>query len=141
MYESDIFDQAVFGPLAAPRSATAAARPGEENPNAPERQQMDLDMLIHQSQLSFNGLCAADKLARVQAYERGYRVEIGNQRFAFDMGAFKKLMQDDNEGVDLAFSDELATYEPAEGLVRKSKVPLWVIRPVGASVVVLQRIW
>lgn len=137
MYDHDIFDDAVFSSMLEPRRAIASHASGE-NPAAPERQTMDIDTLIHQSMLNFTGLMAADKGARVVAYERGYRVEFGSQRMAFD---FRSLMQEDNEGVDLAFSDELAGYEPEEGLVRKSKIPLWVLRPVGNRVVVIQRVW
>jgi hypothetical protein len=139
MYEADVFDAAVFGKLTAPRAATASLKP--EGGQEIEPQGSDIDALIHQSMLSFNGLLASDKAARIHAFERGYRVELGSQRLAFDMGSFRKLLEDDNEGVDLAFSDELATYQPEEGLVRKSKVPLWVIRPVGTKVVTIQRIW
>ena len=141
MYDPDVFDTAVFRAMDAPRSAIAAARPGEENHLATMRQQDDLDALIHQSMLSFNGLMAADKGARVVAFERGYRVELTNQRIAFDMSGLKSLLARDNEGVDLSFSDELATYEPEDGLLRKSKVPLWVLRPVGNRVVLIQRIF
>ena len=137
MYENDLFDAAVFSPLLAPRAAQASAGSGQ----ASSRQEGDLDALIHQSMLDFSSLMAADKSTRVHAFDRGYRVELGNQRIAFDMGSFKSLLEHSNQGVDLTFSDDLASYQPEEGLVRKSKVPLWVLRPVGGSVVVIQRVW
>lgn len=133
MYENDVFDTAVFGPMLAPRSASAS-RDGSPG----DRQRMDLDALIHESMLSFTSLMAADKMARIDSLDQGYRVEFGNMRVAFD---FKSLMEQDNQGVDLAFSDELAGYQPEEGLVRKSKIPLWVIKNLGKSVVLIQRIW
>ena len=143
-YEHDVFDDAVFGTLLLPRSARVSARPTdreEANPAEPERQEMDLDVLVHQSMLSFSGLMASDRAARVVALDRGYRVELGNQRFAFDMGQFRHLLEEDNPGIDLSFSDELVNYQPEDGLVRKSKTPLWVLRPMGAKTVVIERIW
>lgn len=143
-YSEDLFDDAVFGGISAPRSARASVvqNSGETfNPEAPERQRMDLDALVTLSGLSFSSLMAADKTARVHAVPRGYRIELGSARFAFDMGAFRDLLSGDNEGVDLSFSDELASYTPEEGLVRKTKIPLWVLRPVGSKTVLIQRIW
>lgn len=134
MYENDVFDAAVFGTMLAPRRA--AASQGELSPA--DRQRTDLDSLIHESMLNFSSLMAMDKTARIDNLDQGYRVEFGNMRVAFD---FKNMMEQDNQGVDLAFSDELAGYQPEEGLVRKSKVPLWVLRPMGNKVMVIQRIW
>lgn len=140
MYENDVFDQAVFGPLSAPRAAKASAR-ASGAPDQIDRQRDDLDALIAQSMLNFTSLQAADKGSRVTAFDRGYRIELGNQRLAFDMGAFRNLLEQDNPGIDLTFDDALASYAPDPDLIKKSRVPLWVLKPLGGTSLLIQRMW
>ena len=149
MYDSDIFDEAVFGTLqrrAAPRSARASLPGYQDAPGAdvPEAQRTDFDCLVNQGLLTLTALLNADKATRVQGFERGYRIELGSAlatRIAFDRRSFKSLIEADNPDVDLTFSDDLVNFEPEPDLVKKSKVPLWVLSPLGSKTILLKRIW
>lgn len=140
----DPFEEAVFGSLAAAvRRSAVASLPGRDSKpaDAPEAQRADFDALLHQSMLNFTALLHADQSTRIHALDRGYRVELGSMRLAFDASSLRSLMAADNPGVDLAFDDEMVNFEPEADLVKKSKVPLWVLRPVGAKTILIQRIW
>lgn len=71
--------------------------------------------------------------------ERGYIVRTaGRQHIAFS--DLRQYLMADNR-VDLKFSDELMAFEPGEDLIKKSKVPLWVVKPLGEGTVAIERVW
>lgn len=43
--------------------------------------------------------------------------------------------------IDLEFDPALVGFEPPEGLLKKSKNPLWVMKPVDGKTVMIERLW
>lgn len=74
----------------------------------------------------------------VEATEKGYILRgAAIRREAFNL---RQYLMADNQ-VQLKFSEELLNYEPEDELVKKSQVPLWVIRPVRDGAVMIERVW
>ena len=89
--------------------------------------------------MNFKGLQKADAYANIVQMGRGYNVRLSKPHLAFNM---RDILSQDNPGIDLRFSEDLLEYEPDEEIVLKSKIPLWVIKPMdGGNTVSIQRIW
>lgn len=43
--------------------------------------------------------------------------------------------------IELELDEEITNFEPEDGLVYKSKAPLWVLKKTSNNSVVIQRIW
>ena len=121
-----LFEDTVFANIAKGRSRSA--RSGDTH----------FEDLVAQELLGFASLKQADHGARIASVERGYRIELSNTRVAFD---FMALMAQDNPAINLEFTEDLLNYKPDEELVRKSKVPLWVIQQIGPRSVIIKRMW
>ena len=52
-----------------------------------------------------------------------------------------RFIQADNGMVPLNFDDGLIDYEPEQGLIHRSSVPLWVLRASKDGTVVISRVW
>lgn len=122
-----LFEDAVFSKISSGKSRTA-------------RQNADTQFedLVARELLNFTALRTADRNLRVAATEYGYRVDFSRSRVAFD---FMSLMAQDNPEINLEFTEDLLNYKPDEELVRKSKVPLWVIQQIGPRSVIIKRMW
>jgi hypothetical protein len=100
---------------------------------------VEFNQEVDNNLLNFDDLRKRDKSAKIVQMQKGYMVKLGKSHLAFDMGS---ILSDKNPGVDLRFSEDLLEYEPDEELIVKSKVPLWVIKPIeGGSTVSIQRVW
>lgn len=62
-------------------------------------------------------------------------------RQAFDLSALFEDLTADNDASVLRFSENYVDYEPEPGLVKLSKVPLWVVSPTSATQVAINRVW
>lgn len=122
-----LFEDAVFGAIAKGKSRVARVAA-----------EVDFENLVTAELLNFAALKAADQNMRIAAVERGYRVDFSRARVAFD---FMNILSRDNPSVSLEFTDDLLNYTPDADLVRKSKVPLWVIQQVGPQSVIIKRMW
>lgn len=128
---SDLFEDQVFEGLTAKRKRTAA---------------MDHD---------FNTLVFTTAKAKagveVKETRNGYLVTFGRQTAA--SGGRQRVgsrqitarqvaayIASDNP-VKLKFTDDFFYFEPDEDLIHKSKLPLWVVRPVGNNTVSIERTW
>lgn len=68
-----------------------------------------------------------------------YNINLTQPHLALSM---KQVIAFDNSNIELMFSDEFMDFEPDEELIMKSKVPLWVIKPMGGGRRVhIQRMW
>lgn len=119
-----LFEDAIFDRLARSRSRTA-------------RSSESFQDIISHEMLNFTQLLARDRSTRIRSHERGYRVDFSN-RIALD---FIDLLTADNPAVNLEFTQDLLNYQPNADLIKKSKVPLWVIKQVGPQSVTIQRMW
>lgn len=123
----DPFEEAIFTGLANTSARTAKK-------TAP----LDLTARL-QPALSFDHLKqAAHGRIRVAFTESGYHINLGTQMIAADL---RKLLAQDNPGIQLEFTEDFNNYEPNPDLIKKSKVPLWVIKPTGTQSVLIQRMW
>lgn len=97
------------------------------------------DTEVTKNLLNFGALRERDKKASIVQMGKGYTVRLSKPHLAFDM---ENLLSRSNPGIDLRFSEDLLEYEPDEELVLKSKIPLWVIKPMdGGNTVSIQRVW
>ena len=85
--------------------------------------------------LKFDTLKKKDSKAKIVATDYGYSVKLSRPHLAFNMCS---ILAEDN--MDLNFTQELMEYDPDEELIRKSAVPLWVVKSKGNNVMI-QRIW
>lgn len=91
------------------------------------------------SVLNFNGIKSRDPQAKIIQNEFGYDVRLSKPHLAFD---FCNYMREDNQDVNIMFTNDLLEFEPEEELIHKSKIPLWVICPLeGGSRVLIKRAW
>jgi len=95
---------------------------------------------VAETMLSFDSLKKKDPRAIIKCHKAGkYEIQLSRQHLALSM---KEIVAFDNSNIELMFSDDLMQFEPDEDLIIKSKVPLWVIKPMaGGSKVVIQRMW
>ncbi|MFA5071359.1 MAG: hypothetical protein WC511_03260 [Candidatus Pacearchaeota archaeon] len=90
--------------------------------------------------LKFDALKKKDPKAKIfQTMDGTYDIRLSRPHIAFD---FSTLMQEDNQDVDLMFTDDLLEFEPEDEMIHKSKIPLWVICPLeGGNRVLIKRAW
>lgn len=89
--------------------------------------------------LNFDSLKKQDPSVKITQNENGYDVRLSRPHLAFD---FSTMMQEDNQDVNLMFSNDLLEFEPEDELIHKSKIPLWVICPLeGGNRVLIKRAW
>lgn len=94
---------------------------------------------VNKNILNFKELKRKDPKVKVTQVNRGYKVKLSKPHLAFSIN---ELLSGDNPDIDLSFSEDLLEYTPDDELVKKSKVPLWIIKPVdGGSSVYIQRLW
>jgi len=94
---------------------------------------------VRSNLLNFDNLKSKDCNARITQVGGGYQVKLSRPHLAFSM---KDLLSESNPGIDLKFSEDLLDYEPDEDLIIKTKIPLWVIKPMaGGNTVSIQRVW
>lgn len=91
---------------------------------------------VQRNLLKFDTLKKKDPKAKITRTAYGYSVNFSKQNLALDL---IQLLAEDNKDVDLQFSQDLLEFEPDEELIHKSKVPLWVIKPVSGNKVMIQR--
>jgi hypothetical protein len=128
---SDLFEDQVFEGLTAKRKRTAAV-------------DHDFNTLVFTTAKEKAGV-------QVQETDKGYLVTFG--RAATASGGRQRVgsrqvtarqvaayIASDNP-VNLKFTDDYFYFEPEEGLIHKSKLPLWVVRPVGGNAVAIIRTW
>lgn len=125
----DFFDDAVFGKLS--RFIKQVRRTAYSDSN--------FSTEVVESCLKFDALKQRDPQARIFQTEQGYDIRLSKSHLAFD---FCNYMQEDNQDVNLIFTNDLLEFEPDEELMHKSKIPLWVICPLqGGSRVLIKRAW
>lgn len=89
--------------------------------------------------LNFKDLKLKDIKADITQTKGGYNIKLSKPHLAFDM---RSILRRGNPGIDLKFSEDLLEYERDDDLILKSKIPLWVIKPMdGGNVVSIQRVW
>jgi hypothetical protein len=54
--------------------------------------------------------------------------------------AFSRSLLADNT-IDLHFSEDMVDYKPEDGLINKSKLPLWVIQSGVDGTLAIERVW
>lgn len=123
-----IFEDAVFDGMRHKKSKTAKQSVG-----------VDLGSEIKKNVLRFDTVFKKKRTARVVPVDSGeYRVYGLDKVLAY---GFLETIKDDNRNVNFEFTEDLMNFEPDEDLVKKSKVPLWVIQPLNAQSVLIKRIW
>lgn len=126
---SDLFESSVFNKLS--KSFMKKGRTAFSDAN--------FSAEVFSNVLKFDALKKKDPSLKIVQNEMGYDVRLSKPHVAFD---FCELMKEDNEDVNLCFSDDLLEFEPEEELIHKSKVPLWVICPLeGGTRVLIKRAW
>lgn len=94
---------------------------------------------VIKSVLKFDGIKSRDPQAKIIQNEFGYDVRLSKPHLAFD---FCNYLKEDNQDVNIMFTNDLLEFEPEEELIHKSKIPLWVICPLkGGSRVLIKRAW
>lgn len=127
----DVFEKCVFGKMSKgfKKKRHTAFSFGSDN----------FETEITKNLLNFSGLRKKDKQASICSMDKGYQIKLSKPHLAFDM---QEILSKNNPGIDLKFSEDLLEYDPDEELILKSKVPLWVIKPMkGGNVVSIQRVW
>lgn len=126
---SDIFESSVFNKLS--KAIMQKRRTAFSDAN--------FSAEVFSNVLKFNALKKIDPSAKIIQNESGYDVRLSKPHVAFD---FCELMREDNEDINLCFSEDLLEFKPEEELIHKSKIPLWVICPLeGGSRVLIKRAW
>ena len=99
----------------------------------------EFDSAVVNSVLKFDAIKSRDPKVKIIQTENGYDVRLSKTHIAFD---FCNYMQEDNQEVNLLFTNDLLEFEPEEELIHKSKIPLWVICPLqGGNRVLIKRAW
>lgn len=126
---SDIFEAAVFNKLSQfVKRVRRTACP-----------ESDFASEVVASVLKFDAIKTRDPEAKVYQTEHGYDVRLSRPHLAFD---FCEYMREENQDVNLIFTNDLLEFEPEEELIYKSKIPLWVICPLqGGNRVLIKRAW
>lgn len=120
----DPFEDSVFHSLSA-KPRTASARPLDTAAALTER-------------LNFASLEQRCGRVHVAFVDNAYHVQLPQRQLMSDVQAF---LAQDNPEINLDFTEDMYNYEPNEDLIRKSPMPLWVIKPTGDRSVTIQRIW
>lgn len=92
-----------------------------------------------QLQLRFTTAKAKMRDLIIEERPDGYVLRSASMR-RIGFSDLSKYLQADNQ-VNLTFSEELMNFEPDEELVHKSKMPLWVCKPMTDGSVAIQRVW
>lgn len=88
--------------------------------------------------LNFDSLRAADKGARVMAVGGSFDIRLKRNYKALDLA---QLIGQDNAGVELKFDSDMIGFNPDEDMLFKSKIPLWIIKPISNNRVLITRAW
>lgn len=91
---------------------------------------------VNKNMLNFDSLRKVDKSAIITHTANGYRI-VSKQGFL--SLNIQELMMQDNPGIDLSFSPDMLDFEPDQEMIRKSTVPLWVIKQMNPGHVLIQR--
>ena len=88
--------------------------------------------------LDFSKINVDRSKMRVATIGRGrLRVAFDSSQVAFDF--YNSL--DPEEFEMMRFDEALLSYAPPEKLIKKSKNPLWVIKPLNDKAVLIERVW
>ena len=90
---------------------------------------------VNENIINFNSLYEKDKKAKVVNTVYGYSVKLSKPHLAFNLHS---ILAEDN--LDLSFTQDLLEFDPDEELIKKSKIPLWVVKPKGNKVFI-KRVW
>lgn len=93
--------------------------------------------VLQANTLNFNSIRGFDKKMSFHQKENGYSVKLSR---AFSLDSLVGYLKKDNN-IDLTFDPSMQSFEPEEGLVMKSKIPLWVISKTSPKEVFIKRIW
>lgn len=92
--------------------------------------------------LDLRAVKAAYPFARIK--DTGDKITVSFPRVAFSSSKvstdLRKLLKGSNPEIDLEFSEDLLDYEADQSLIKKSAVPLWLIKKVAGSTLMIQRI-
>ena len=125
---NEIFEDAVFDGMGHKKNKTASKNVG-----------VDLGGEVGKNVLKFDSVFKKKSTARVTNVNPGeYRVKGLDGVLAYGL---LDMMKNENKDVNFEFSEDLMNFEPDEELVKKSKVPLWVIHPLNSRSVTIKRIW
>jgi hypothetical protein len=77
---------------------------------------------------------------KIQLIDDGYKLSgtRGLLRIAAS-GNLRRWIFADN--IDLSFDEEMLAYEPEDELIKKSKVPLWILKGSPDGSVAIKRVW
>jgi hypothetical protein len=93
---------------------------------------------VYKNILNFDMLLEKDNSIKVSSIEEGVFKVRGLKRKAFDLF---NLLQNGNPGINFQFSEDLLNFEPDQELIKKSKVPLWVVHPLDSQSVMIKRVY
>jgi hypothetical protein len=125
---NEIFEDIVFDSMYSKKSKTAS-----------NNVSVDFGSEVKKNILKFDSVFKKKRTARVIPVNSGeYRVNGLDQVLAY---GFLETIKGDNQNVNFEFTEDLMNFEPDEDLVKKSKVPLWVIQPLNSQSVLIKRVW
>jgi len=94
---------------------------------------------VQYSRLKFSSLKSTDPTVRIQNKGSGYEVKFNAHKTSYiDL---KQIFSAENETQDFVFEEEYLNFTPDDTLIKKSTVPLWVIKPLSSNKVYIQRAW
>ena len=99
---------------------------------------VDFEETVASNLLKFDLLREFDKGVRIISTDKGYDIRLKKHYKSFDLAS---LFNRDNAGVEFKFDEDVINFEPDEEMMFKSKVPLWVIKPISGNRVLITRMW
>ena len=110
-----------------------------KNHNAFSSDDIKFEDEVSKNLLNFASLQNRDKKVKIIQTRLGYNIKLSKPHLAFDL---KSILSEVNSGINLEYAEDYLDYEPDDDLIMKSKIPLWVMKPMdGGNTVAIQRVW